>query len=81
MKEQEKLLKDIKRYSKPDNQTFNVDGTVANESFSKDAIERLNKVKQRSEKIEAAISKALNNGKFDLLDKLGDGKPEKSSSD
>jgi chaperonin cofactor prefoldin len=75
--EWEKLSKDLPRKQKPDTATYDQEGNILTETFSKSAFEALKQHKDRMARIEKAISEALD-GKFDLLNKLGD---KKSTSD
>lgn len=71
--EQDKLTKDGYRLAKPDVVTYDVTGTVASGTFSKERIDTLKKHNERLEKVTKAIELALG-GDFKKINELGSGK-------
>ena len=64
---------------KPDQQSYNADGTVAQEFYSKAKIEERKKLTEKIEKLKKAVSKALE--KNDFGDLFNVAKPEGEKSD
>lgn len=59
------LEKTMKK-TKPDQQSFDVEGKVISETYSKNRFEELNKIKAKIEKYTKAIDKALNGDLSDV---------------
>ena len=55
---------------KPDNITFNQDGSQASSSWSKDALDKFNKATKELEQLNTALDNAINNINYDQLHKL-----------
>lgn len=68
--ESDNLARDLQKL-KPDALTFNQDGTVAAEAFTKARIEQRAKLKSRIEKIENALAKALEKNDWNPIAHLG----------
>lgn len=56
--------KQYKKESKPDIETFNEDGTVANKAFSKDRTDTLRKLREQKVRLENALQQALEHNDF-----------------
>lgn len=63
----EDLEKDLKKISKPDVETYNADGSVANASYSKEKIEQIKNKTKEKEKLETALMQALEKNDFSAL--------------
>jgi hypothetical protein len=63
----EQLQLDFRKVNKPDNETFNADGTTANASYSKPRLEEIKKAREVLEKLESAMEKALVGNDFKAL--------------
>ena len=61
------LLTDLRKVDKPDNESFNADGTVASATYSKARLEEIKKAKEALAKHESALEKALANNDFGKL--------------
>jgi hypothetical protein len=61
---------ELKKADKPDDRTFNKDGSVKDESYSSKKIEEIKKIKERIQKLTNAINKALDNGDLKELNQL-----------
>jgi hypothetical protein len=61
------LEKELKKLSKPDVETFNVDMSPATSSFSKSRVEEIKKVREQIAKVEKALTEAFENNDFQKL--------------
>jgi hypothetical protein len=59
--------KELSKLNKPDLQTFDSEGKVLSESFSKDRVETRKKLKEQIAKIDLAIKEALENNNFEKV--------------
>lgn len=66
----EELDKELKKISKPDVETYNADGSVANQSYSKDKVEQIKNKNKEKENFETALMQALEKNDFDALLKV-----------
>lgn len=66
--ERDRLKKEQNKL-KPDNVSYDADGKIVGESFSKGRLDELNKNKAQLEKLEKAIDAALTDGDFSKLSK------------
>lgn len=78
--EYEKLEKEFKKLV-PDVVSYDGEGKVASENFSKSRIDARSKATKRMEKIKAAIDKALENNDFSGMNNLGNGNDESKKPD
>lgn len=61
------LMTDLRKVDKPDNETFNADGTLALGTYSKPRLEEIKKAKEALAKLESALEKALVGNDFGKL--------------
>lgn len=59
--------REIKKLSKPDVETYDMEGKVVSSSFSKARADELKKAREAQAKLEGAIDKALNDNDFSKL--------------
>jgi len=55
---------------KPDNVTYNQDGTEANKLWSKDALDKYNKANKEIESLNNALNSAINEANYEPLSKI-----------
>jgi uncharacterized membrane-anchored protein YjiN (DUF445 family) len=58
--------RDRRKLAKPTTQSFNLDGSIASESYTKEALEALKKHDEKRSKLQRATDKALNGDLGDL---------------
>lgn len=61
----------LRKINKPDNETFNEDGSVATTSFSKARLDDIKKTKEIVSKLEAALELAFDKSDFTKVFELG----------
>lgn len=66
----EEIERDLKKISKPDVETYNADGSVANTSYSKEKVEQIKNKTKEKEKLEQALMQALEKNDFNALLKV-----------
>ena len=69
--EYDELQKRLRRLDKGDVLSYNGDGSVATQAFSKQRLDELKKVKERMAKLEKALEDAIANSDFKKLNELG----------
>lgn len=63
----DELEKELKKLSRPDVETFDMDGKALPGVFSKARTEEIKKVKEQKEKLDKALTRALAEGLFDKV--------------
>ena len=61
------LMTELRKVDKPDNETFNADGSLASGTYSKPRLEEIKKAKEALAKHENALEKALAHNDFSKL--------------
>jgi hypothetical protein len=69
--EYDELQKRLRRLDKGDVLSYNGDGSVATQAFSKQRLDELKKVRERMAKLEKALEDAIANSDFKKLNELG----------
>lgn len=64
------LLNELSKVNRPDQETFNADGSVATQSYTKARLEEIKKAKEVLGKMEEAIEKALAENDWSKLKNL-----------
>ena len=61
------MQQSLRKIDRPDQETYNADGTVATATYTKARLEEIKKVKEVLAKLETAMEKALSEGDFAKL--------------
>lgn len=65
------LEKSLAKESKPDMESYDLEGNVTSTSFSKERVQSLRKLREEREKLDGALKKALENNDFSRVLELG----------